>query len=224
MTFLRKKFYFSIPGWKNVLFPPIMLLFFLSIGCGSFVNLKKNEDFNNLDRKVDVLETKTDAAFSVMRDDIHELQVKTGLAGGGQASPQPAVPSMNMSPGQVKAEYDRARKLYLKRDLAGAAPMFANIVSGAPNDKLAPNAQYWLGECYYSQALFNEAISEFQKVIDNYPASPKAPDAMLKIAYSHHMLKDGKTAMAGMRDLLKRYPKSRAASMIRKGQTVFPNP
>ncbi|MEZ4846712.1 MAG: tetratricopeptide repeat protein [Bdellovibrionota bacterium] len=33
---------------------------------------------------------------------------------------------------------------------------------------LAGNAQYWIGEAYYSKADYPKAITEFQKVIDKY--------------------------------------------------------
>ena len=47
---------------------------------------------------------------------------------------------------------------------------------------------------------------------------------MLKLAYSHHMLKNGAAATAQLRTLIQKYPKSRAASMVKKGQTLFRYP
>jgi len=102
--------------------------------------------------------------------------------------------------------------------------LFERLAAGAPRHKLAPNARYWLAECHYSRGRFQEAVTQFEKVIQDYPASDKAPDAMLKLAYSYHMLQDGHKAMTHLRNLLQRYPKSRAAEMVRKGQTVFPYP
>ena len=53
-------------------------------------------------------------------------------------------------------------------------PIFSKIVAGAPRNALAPNARYWLGECHYSQKRFQEAIAEFEKVVQDYPDSHKA--------------------------------------------------
>ena len=47
-----------------------------------------------------------------------------------------------------------------------------------PDHKLAGNAQYWIGECYYSQKRFAEAAEEFAKVEKLFPASPKVPAAL----------------------------------------------
>ncbi|MGH8179784.1 MAG: tol-pal system protein YbgF, partial [Steroidobacteraceae bacterium] len=66
---------------------------------------------------------------------------------------------------------------------------FLNQYSTSP---LAPNAEYWLGEAHYVNRDFAAAESAFQAVLDKWPASGKAPDAMLDLGNTQ--LSQGKTA------------------------------
>ena len=63
-----------------------------------------------------------------------------------------------------------------------------------PDSPLADNAQYWLGEAYYVNKSFPEALAAFQRVVDKYPQSRKLPDAMLKIGYCDYELKQWQAA------------------------------
>ena len=55
-------------------------------------------------------------------------------------------------------------------------------------------AQYWLGEAYYVNKSFPEALAAFQRVVDKYPQSRKRPDALLKIGYCQYELKQSQSA------------------------------
>ena len=137
----------------------------------------------------------------------------------GLDSPYQGSPSMILD---VAALYREARGKLLKKNYEGAADLFQRIARDAPQASLAPNAVYWLAECYYSRRYMREAIAEFERLTRLYPMSPKAPDAYLKLAYSYSILGDGNTAMIYVRNLLDRYPSSRAAGMVRNRKTKFP--
>ena len=64
-----------------------------------------------------------------------------------------------------------------------------------PKDELAANAQYWLGETYYSEKKWNDAIVEFQKVLKEHKGSDKVPDALLKIGMSFQAQGDCQNAL-----------------------------
>jgi len=97
-------------------------------------------------------------------------------------------------------------------DLPGAFQGFRQFLQEYPRSSLASNAQYWLGECYYGQRQYGQAIREFERVMSMYPTSEKVPAALLKIGYSHLGLHDEKAARSMFRQLVRTYPKSRAAS------------
>ena len=52
-----------------------------------------------------------------------------------------------------------------------------------PED-LMPNIQYWLGEVYYANKNFQQAIIEFGEGFAKYPDSIKGPDNLLKLGLS----------------------------------------
>jgi tetratricopeptide (TPR) repeat protein len=53
-----------------------------------------------------------------------------------------------------------------------------------PDSEYAGNAQYWIGECYYTQRDYARALEAFNKVIERYPKGQKVPDALLKVGFS----------------------------------------
>ena len=88
---------------------------------------------------------------------------------------------------------------------------FEEFASRFPEHNLADNAQYWIGEIYYSQKDYNRAIYEFQKVLDLYPLGNKVPDAMLKIGLAYKELREYKKALDQFQKVLERFPDSDAA-------------
>ena len=61
-----------------------------------------------------------------------------------------------------------------------AASEFRQYVESYPATEMADNAQYWLGECFYAQKKYPEAVVEFDKVITKYPRGDKVLAARLK--------------------------------------------
>jgi tol-pal system protein YbgF len=99
---------------------------------------------------------------------------------------------------------------------AAAADDFRSFVARFPTHDLADNAQYWLGETYYSRGDFADAAPEFRAVIRRWPSGNKAPDALLKLGYC--MLAQGEAA-AGQKTLqqvVEHYPRTDAATLAQK--------
>jgi tol-pal system protein YbgF len=80
----------------------------------------------------------------------------------------------------------------------------------ADND-YAANAQYWLGECYYSMQQYAQAVEAFQKMISLYPQGAKTPDALLKMASAYSEMNQPGRAEDVLQRLQQRYPDSPAA-------------
>src|SRR3989338_6449249 len=112
--------------------------------------------------------------------------------------------------------YNEAQNLFTGGKLAESVEQFAKFILYYPKHTLADNAQYWIGEAYYSEKNYQKAVSEFKRVVDNYPAGNKAPDALLKVAFSYLELNNREKALEFLRLLPERYPSSEAAA---KAQT-----
>jgi tol-pal system protein YbgF len=69
-------------------------------------------------------------------------------------------------------------------ETARARELLTDFLGKYPRDPLAAKAQYWLGETYYAERRYKDAIVEYQKVIKEWKTSDKVPDALLKIGLS----------------------------------------
>jgi len=81
---------------------------------------------------------------------------------------------------------------------------------------LASNAQFYIGECYYSQGDYAKAIEEYNKCIEQFPKGNKAPAAQLKKGYSLLAQEKESSGIRELRSLIQRYPKSREADLARQ--------
>ena len=78
------------------------------------------------------------------------------------------------------------------------------------------NALYWIGEAYYGEKKYEEAILQFQDVISKYSKHPKASAAMLKQALAFNALGDGENSRTTMQKLIEEYPDSAQATAAKK--------
>lgn len=84
-----------------------------------------------------------------------------------------------------------------------------------PESALADNAQYWIGESYYSQREYVRAAAEFAEVAEKYPAGDKVPASMLKRAYALLSLSKRVEAKALLEKLIKQYPGTNEAELAK---------
>jgi len=111
---------------------------------------------------------------------------------------------------------------HYKTGLYGKAILeFEEFVSRFPEHNLADNAQYWIGEVYYSQKDYNRSLHEFQKVLDLYPLGNKVPDAMLKIGFSYKELHEYSKSLNQFQKVIERFPDSDAAIKAREQMEII---
>ena len=105
-------------------------------------------------------------------------QAEAAQAGsGGQAPQQQAA----LTGGPVQQQYEEAFNMLVKHDYDRAEQAFTAFVKANPQDPLAGNAQYWLGETYYVRQRYQDAAVAFLEGYQKYPKSPKAADNLLKL-------------------------------------------
>jgi tol-pal system protein YbgF len=71
---------------------------------------------------------------------------------------------------------------------------------------LASNAQFYLGEIAYAQRQFDQAVTEYEKVITNYPKSFKLAPAHVKKGMALLELNQKTAGVKELRDVVKKYP------------------
>jgi tol-pal system protein YbgF len=140
---------------------------------------------------------------------IKALQSGAAASTGTQAPTQPAAST-------PKDEYDAAYALYTANKFAKARTAMQAFVKKYPKHELAGNAQFWVGETYYSENQWDSAILAYEEVISTFPTNRKVPAAMLKQAYA--FLKKGEELPAKgiLQRLIDQFPDSDEAGLARK--------
>jgi tol-pal system protein YbgF len=112
--------------------------------------------------------------------------------------------------------YKNALNDYTKGNYDLAIAGFRAYIQNYPKTSLVANAQYWLGESYYSQRNYAQAVEEFDVVIRDYPDSPKVPSALFKQGDAYVQINDTKRATTVLCELIGKYPKTREARLARE--------
>ncbi|OHB25741.1 MAG: tol-pal system protein YbgF [Desulfuromonadaceae bacterium GWC2_58_13] len=102
-------------------------------------------------------------------------------------------------------------KIQKSGDYAGARKNLEIFLQNNPQNPLAVNAMYWIGEAYYGEKSYENAILQFQDVIQKHPSHPKAAAALLKQGLSFHALGDIQNAKILLQKVQESYPQSEEA-------------
>lgn len=108
-------------------------------------------------------------------------------------------------PEKPEALYQGGLDLLKKGETAKAREQLQKFLELYPKNDLAANAHYWIGETWYQEKKYEQAILEFQDVIKNYPDKEKVAAALLKQGLAFHEIKDDKSARYVLRKLAEDY-------------------
>lgn len=141
----------------------------------------------------------------------------------GERSPVNVMDGGSLSPGQLpvpggtdRDNYQAAFELLKEQRYDDAAMGFQQFLVSFPDSQLADNAQYWLAESYYVTDKFEEALTEFQVVINQHPESRKVPDALLKMGYCNYELERWNDARASLTRVQSEYSDTTAARLAQQ--------
>ena len=163
------------------------------------------------------------------------------------ATPQPptAMPAVPPPVGrpttnalQPQDIYQAAYIDFSKGSYALAMAGFREFLRRYPDHQLAGNAQYWIGESYFSQARaaanagqgdrvaqeLESAVQEYRKVLANYPRSEKAPTALYKEALALIDLKQPTVAQQRLEYLVANFPQAEETPLARERLNTLKTP
>lgn len=124
----------------------------------------------------------------------------------------------SLPPKTPREQYARAFSQLEKRQYEEAAAGFSEFLKANPNDPLADNARYWLGESYYARGQFGRSAELFLDAYEKNKSGPKAPDTLLKLGLSLSGLDKNKEACATFRELNRAFPNAPDAVKERAAQ------
>jgi tol-pal system protein YbgF len=107
--------------------------------------------------------------------------------------------------------YQKAYGDYLTGRFEFAYSNFKSFIEQYPNSELAAQAQFYIGECFYSRSLYLEAIPEYKKVEQNYKRSNFVPSARLKMAVCYEKTDNYTSAFKLFKSIVRDFPKSQEA-------------
>jgi len=117
-------------------------------------------------------------------------------AGGASGGPAPSADTLysNGLRDITSGKYDLARQ------------EFQDYLKHYGDTDLASNAQFYLGEIAYSQKNYDQAVTEYERVLTNYPKSFKLAPAHLKKGMALIDLGQKTAGVRELRDVVKRFP------------------
>jgi tol-pal system protein YbgF len=126
-------------------------------------------------------------------------------------SSQPA--TVIQSPDSI---YYTAYSDFLAKNYKLAIDGFKQFVRLYPKHTRTDNAIYWIGECYYTQRLFQEAINTFDEVIDKYSDGDKVMGATLKKGFALVEMGKESEGINVLKGLISQYPLSDEAKLAQR--------
>jgi TolA-binding protein len=83
-------------------------------------------------------------------------------------------------------DYDKALNAYRSRDYDESILLFQNLSLSNPPNKLKDNIAFWIGTNYVALEMYDDAILQFETVLNKFPRGNKVHDSryMLGLTYS----------------------------------------
>ena len=111
--------------------------------------------------------------------------------------------SLSKNPSDI---YKYAYNMLIQENFVEAEKYFNIFLGENPDDPLASNAYYWLGETFYVQKNFQKAAISFAKGYQKFPKGNKALDQLFKLALTFINLGKNEDACASFSKLELEFP------------------
>jgi tol-pal system protein YbgF len=216
-------------------------------------NQQLSGQMQSLNDSVDELKTrigKLDATLQSMQTQLQNVQ-NPSTTGPQPAGPAPAGPNgmadsapptgspaplqgpannagANPAP-PLQQTYQAALRDYNSAKYELSNSEFGDVIKYYPQDDLAGNAHYYMGEIAYRQGKYPQAVKQYDVVLEQFAGNPKAPAAQLRKGESLLQTQQREAGAQELRSLIQRYPQTPEASEARSklngmGIRISPKP
>jgi tol-pal system protein YbgF len=172
---------------------------------------------NALEEGLNKVRTDMDKIRTEFETKLHEV-AKASKAQAAREPPPAGEPSSQKA---MEALYKSALQTYERKEFAAAREQFKAFLTVYPKSELSDNAQFWIGECFYSEKDYEKAIIAYDDVIKKYPKGTKVPAAILKQALCWLELGDKTFARSLLTRVIKDYPSSDQANIAKEKLKVI---
>jgi tol-pal system protein YbgF len=155
------------------------------------------------------------ARLAKINTQLEQMQAAQQSQAATQAAQQAQQQALAQAP-PPDVLYNNALRDYnaAKNDLA--TQEFSDYVKFYPTTDLAGNAYFYLAEISYRQGNYQEAVKNYDQVLQNFPTGNKAPSAQLKKGFALIELGQKDDGIAALRYVIQRYPRSNEALQARE--------
>ena len=176
----------------------------------NILNKEYQSKVSNIDKQINSIKKKKKVISESEVDSKSKIEVKVN------ESNLPAQKVEKINETEIKKKYENAIKLLWANKFNEAETHLLELKKINPED-LMPNIQYWLGEVYYANKNFQQAIIEFGEGFAKYPDSIKGPDNLLKLGLSFSNLNRKNDACNAFFELELKF-KNAAKNVIERSQ------
>ena len=160
--------------------------------------------------------TESDRQFSAMVRRLESLQVQLSVPARPDTS---AAQTGSFDPGEL---YDLALRDYQRGSYDVAVRQFTQYIEYFPDSDLADDAQFYIGDSYYTQSLYTQALDAYEVLLDTYPDGSKVPATLLKIAFIKVARKEPSDARSYLERVIGEFPDSEEAQLARMRLDLMP--
>ena len=181
-------------------------------------------ELETIDRRLDQL----DARLADHGDRLDRISRRVG-AGRGDITPVriESVPGIQPDPAKsdtagITADtaglaadqlYNTAYLDFTRGKYDVAISEFRRYLASFTTSDNADNAQYWIGECFYSLGKLDSAEAGFRQVVVDYPRGNKVPAAEYKLGLVYLAQNRKSEAANQLRRVMKEYPRTNEAKL-----------
>jgi tol-pal system protein YbgF len=181
----------------------------------------------SLNDSVDELKTRIAKLEKSIQDLQSQLQnVQSAPQGGSPGIPNGTAPApngpgaMNSAPPVNQAPpLEQAYQAALSDFNAAKYPLatneFQDVIRYYPMDPMAGSAQFYLGEIAYRQHNYEDAVQNYNAVLEQFSGSPRAPTAQLHKGLALIALNKRDAGTHELRSLIQRHPQTPEAQQAR---------
>ncbi|MYI98727.1 MAG: tol-pal system protein YbgF, partial [Gemmatimonadetes bacterium] len=160
--------------------------------------------------------TESDRQFSALVRRLESLQIQLSAPARPDTS---AAQTTSFDPGEL---YDLALRDYQRGNYDVAVRQFTQYIEYFPDSDLADDARFYIGDCYYTQSLYTQALDAYEMLLDAYPDSNKVPAVLLKIAFIKVARKEPSEARSYLERVIGEFPDAEEAQLARMRLDLMP--
>ena len=176
----------------------------------NILNKEYQSKVSNIDKQINSIKKKKKTIAEQESNSENKIEVKINESNLSVKQVE------NINETEIKKKYENAIKLLWANKFNEAETHLLELKKINPED-LMPNIQYWLGEVYYANKNFQQAIIEFGEGFAKYPDSIKGPDNLLKLGLSFSNLNRKNDACNAFFELELKF-KNAAKNVIERSQ------